>query len=49
MHAHHRSKLGFVFSGDFPFIQWLNMKFNGVEGNPQLTRNCFVGGTIFPS
>ena len=22
------------------------MKFNGVEGNPQPTRNCFVGGTI---
>ena len=22
------------------------MKFDGVEGNPQPTRNCFVGGTI---
>ena len=23
-----------------------DVKFNGVEGNPQPTRNCFVGGTI---
>jgi len=23
-----------------------DMKFDGVEGNPQPTRNCFVGGTI---
>ncbi len=23
-----------------------DVKFDGVEGNPQPTRNCFVGGTI---
>ena len=23
-----------------------DVKFNGVEGNPQPTRNCFVGDTI---